>query len=145
MVGRVTMLDKMMNEVILYGGFPMRRGDVISHLDKVAKSTGEKNWLRIRDAGLLGVEQYNDMHPIAPNAEYLTLAEFEQITEAPSGTLVPPELHRKWVTAFQPSANYDVVRVRAPAPTGRKRSGGSRSAPRRKRVSDTPLMGRIRG
>ena len=76
---RPTLVDQYFNEVVSYGGFPMRRGDVITDLDKVARSTGEKHWLSIRDAGLMGNTQYNERHPLPPNTEPITLAQFYEI------------------------------------------------------------------
>ena len=80
---RPTLVDIYMNEVVSYGGFPMRRGDVITDLDKVARSTGQKNWLSIRDAGLIGNTQYNKMHPLPQDTEPITLAEFYEIIGEP--------------------------------------------------------------
>ncbi len=72
------------NEVIWYGGFPMRRGDVIKDLDKVAKSTGAKNPLSLRDAGLMGLDSYNKNHPMPPETQPITLSQFYELTN-PTG------------------------------------------------------------
>ncbi len=76
---RIRAIDTYMNEVIYYGRLPLRRGDVITDLDKVARSTGQKNWLSIRDAGLMGNQFYNDRHPVPEGTEPITLAEFYAI------------------------------------------------------------------
>jgi hypothetical protein len=77
-------MDKYMNEVIWYGGFPMRRGDVILHLDRVAqqvaRATGRKSWLSLRDAGLMGNSFYNDRHPMPEGTEPITLQQLYEIT-----------------------------------------------------------------
>ena len=78
---RQTLVDEYFNEVVSYGGFPLRRGDVITDLEEVAKSTGQKNWLRIRDAGLIGNTQFNERHPLPPGTKPITLAEFYKIIE----------------------------------------------------------------
>lgn len=76
---RPNAVDQYFNEVVSYGGFPLRRGDVIADLQEVAKSTGVKNWLSIRDAGLIGNTQYNERHPLPPGTEPITLDEFYKI------------------------------------------------------------------
>lgn len=73
------LVDKYFNEVVRYGGLPLRRGDVITDLDMVAKSTGQRNWLSIRDAGLMGLDFYNERHPLPPNTEPITLKRFYEI------------------------------------------------------------------
>lgn len=73
------LVDEYFNEVIYYGGLPLRRGDAITDLDEVAKSTGERNWLPIRDAGLMGLEFFNRRHPMPPDTEPITLDQLYQI------------------------------------------------------------------
>mgnify|MGYP001583289000 CR=1 FL=1 len=77
---RERLIDKVMNEVVWYGGLPVRYGNVCTDLEKVAKSTGEKNWLAIRDAGLMGLSSFNRQHPVPPGTEPITLAQFYSIT-----------------------------------------------------------------
>ncbi len=84
MTKRITAMDIHMNEVIWYGGFPMRRGDAIADMDKFAqecaKADGRKSWLSIRDAGLSGNYQFNERHPMPPDTEPITLKEFYELT-----------------------------------------------------------------
>ena len=81
---RETLIDKYMNQVIWYGGFPMRRGNVIHDLDKVAqevaKQDGRKSWLSLRDAGIMGSDFYNDHHPMPEGIEPISLERFYEIT-----------------------------------------------------------------
>ena len=80
---RRTLVDEHMSQVISAGGLPLRRGDYIIYLDEVAKSQDPKNWLRLRDAALLGNYQYHEMHGYPPEGtEPLTLAEFRRIVES---------------------------------------------------------------
>ncbi len=80
---RLTLLDKHMNQVIWYGGLPIRRGDMIKDLDEVAKSWDSKNWFKIREAGLLGNYQFNEKHGYPPEGTTpLTLNEFKLITKS---------------------------------------------------------------
>ena len=79
---RLTILDEYMGEVVSYGGFPMRRGDVIKDLTDVAKSVRPNNWLSIRDAGLIGLDQFNKTHPLPPGIEPISLERFNEIVRA---------------------------------------------------------------
>ena len=75
-------MTKHFDQVIWFGGFPMRRGNVYAYLEEVAKSTGEKNWLAIRDAGMMGSYQYNEKHGYPPEGtEPISLADFKKIVE----------------------------------------------------------------
>ncbi len=76
---RERLIDKVMNEVIWYGGLPMRYGDVMRDLEATAKSTGEKNWLPIREAGMMGVIQFNRSHPMPEGTEPVSYAEFQAL------------------------------------------------------------------
>jgi len=78
---RVTLMEEHLNRVVWYGGLPMHRGDVLHHLGEGARSTGEPNWLRIRDAGMLGNYQYNEQHGYPTEGTIpLTLTQFRGIT-----------------------------------------------------------------
>jgi len=78
-----TIVDEHMSQVIYAGGLPLRRGDYIAYLDEVAKSQDTHNWLRLRDASLLGNYQFNERHGYPPEGtKPLTLVEFKQIVEA---------------------------------------------------------------
>ena len=70
--------DKVFNEVYSYGGFPMRLGDIITHLDEVAKSLDKNNWFAIREAGLQGLMFHHNYKPLT-NVEPISMAEFRQI------------------------------------------------------------------
>ncbi len=115
-------LDKIMNEVIWYGGLPMRYGDVMRDLEETAKSTGEKNWLRIRDAGLVGVSQFNERYPMPEGTEPVTYAEFERLTgekeELPAPSVVPTIAELKAPTKVKRSVTK---RVRDKKASGKKR------------------------
>ena len=64
-------MNKYLNEVVSYGGLPLRKGSVILDLQKICSS----NW----DAGLMGLDAHNKMHPLPPGTEPITLAKFYQI------------------------------------------------------------------
>ena len=77
---RLTLVTEHMNQPVYYGGFILRRGDVIRHLDEVAKTWDKKNWFRLREAGLLGNYQYNEMHGYPPTHTIpISLVEFKRI------------------------------------------------------------------
>jgi len=99
---RETLVDKVMNKVVLYGGLPVRYGTMFRHLEEVAKATGEKNWMAIRDAGLMGYVQSERMHPteLPDDVEPLTYEEFEELMALPSGSEVPEPILRKWGTIY---------------------------------------------
>jgi len=99
---RETLVDKVMNEVVLYGGFPVRYGTMVKHLDEVAKSTGEKNWMAIRDAGLMGHATREKLHPtkLPEDVQPLTYEEFERITNLASGEKIPESIHKKIITMY---------------------------------------------
>ena len=81
MTKRVTLMDEHLNQVVWHGGFPVRRGDVLHHLSEIARSWDKNNWLRIRDAGMLGNYQYNKHHGYPPEGTIpLTLDQLRQIT-----------------------------------------------------------------
>lgn len=69
MARHITLIDRIMNEVIFYGGIPMRRYDVLRHAKKV-----------LGTAKPFGAE-YFAFHPKAiEGVEPWTLAEFEAQT-----------------------------------------------------------------
>jgi hypothetical protein len=77
-----TMVEQHLDRVIWFGGFPMRRGDVMTYMGEVAKSQDPKNWLRLRDAGLLGNYQYNEQHGYPPEGtEPISLSDFRKIVD----------------------------------------------------------------
>jgi hypothetical protein len=79
---RRTMVEQHLDRVIWFGGFPMRRGDVMAYMGEVAKSQDPKNWLRLRDAGLLGNYQYNEKHGYPPEGtEPISLSDFRKIVD----------------------------------------------------------------
>jgi len=73
--------NEYMSETICYGGLPVRRGDAYLDLQKFAQSQRKDNWMPLRDAGIMGLEQGNRLNPrYAPNDEPLSLTEFYGIT-----------------------------------------------------------------
>lgn len=80
MAKRQTLMDKHLNQVVWFGGLPIRRGDMITYLDEQAKELDKDNWFRIREAGMLGNYQFNEKHGYPPEGtEPYTLAEFRMI------------------------------------------------------------------
>ncbi len=73
---RPTIVDEFFNQVVWYGGLPMRLGDVVKDMDAVAKTWDAKNWMRIRDAGLMGLFQFNKDHPVSPEVAPISYEEF---------------------------------------------------------------------
>jgi len=63
---RLTLVNEHMNQVIWAGGLPIRRGDYIAILDEFAKEQDPQNWLRLRDAVLMGNYQFNKKHGYPP-------------------------------------------------------------------------------
>lgn len=106
---RETLTDKVMNEVVIYGGFPVRYGTLFRHLDEVAKEIVKKNpsenAMGIRDAGLMGFCQRERMHPteLPDDVEPLTYEEFKEAIEIPAGSRVPEHILRKWETIYPDS------------------------------------------
>ena len=84
MAKKLTMTDEYYNEVLWYGGFPLRQGDIIRDLDtvaqQVAKANGLKSWIGLRDMGIIGNQQFNDRHPMPEGTQPITLEEFYRIT-----------------------------------------------------------------
>ncbi len=77
---RLNAVQQHLNQVVWFGGQPLRRGDVMLYLEEVAKTYDAKNWLRIRDAGMLGNYQFNEKHGYPPEGtEPLSLAEFKKV------------------------------------------------------------------
>ena len=75
-------MDKHMSQVVWFGGLPIRRGDMITYMDEVAKSQDKDNWFRIREAGVLGNYQFNEQHGYPPEGTTpLSLAEFRRIVD----------------------------------------------------------------
>ena len=101
-VKRVTVVDEVMNKVVLYGGLPIRYGTMIAHMDEVAKSLDPENWFKIREAGLSGWYSRELRHPteLPADVQPLTLDELKQVTEAPSGEKIPHDLWVKVVSAY---------------------------------------------
>ncbi len=80
MAKRQTLMDEHLNQVVWFGGLPIRRGDMMTYLTEVAQEQDYDNWLRIRDAGMLGNYQFNERHGYPPEGiEPLTLSEFRMI------------------------------------------------------------------
>ena len=77
---RMRAIDEVLNEVYLYGGFPLRLGDIITDMDKTAKQLDKNNWFSIREAGLAGLMRFNRWHPLE-GAEPISLERFYEITE----------------------------------------------------------------
>ena len=90
------------SEIINYGGMPVRFSTAAVHLEKVAKSTGKKDWMGLRDAGLMGLTQRMRRHPdeFPDDVQPLTLDELELVTNLPSGKKVPEQIWRKWITMY---------------------------------------------
>lgn len=78
-----------LSQVVWFGGFPMRRGNVMSYLEEVAKSQDKDNWFRIREAGMLGNYQYNERHGYPPEGtEPISLADFKKIVDKDDSTVL---------------------------------------------------------
>lgn len=92
-----SVLEKVAGKVIIYGGFPVRYPTAVRHLDEVARSTGEKNWMAIRDAGLVGLSQ-SKQPDLPDDVQPLTYEEFKTVINLPSGEKVPPAIWEKWIT-----------------------------------------------
>jgi len=138
-----TLLDKVMDEVVVYGGLPVRYGTMVRHLDEVAKSTGEKNWMAIRDAGLMGHRQRERMHPteLPEDVEPLTYEEFELVTNLPNGKEIPGEIFRKMITIYPREERWRFGRT-APRKLGSSRvARKSKSKSRRKSRNVSGLRG----
>lgn len=107
------------DKVVLYGGLPVRYSTVVRHLDEVARATGEKDWMKVRDAGLMGFRQSEARQKIElpEDVEPLTYDEFKKVINLPSGARVPKAIHRKWITIHP---KEDRGRFKAKKPTKEK-------------------------
>lgn len=101
-IRKPNIMDEVMNEVVIYGGFPVRYSTMLQHLQDVAKSSGEKNWLPIAHAGEMGWRHWRERHPykLEDDVEPLTYEEFEKVTNLPSGTKVTEAILKKWITIY---------------------------------------------
>lgn len=88
------------SEVIWYGGLPVRYSTAAVHLEEMAKGTGKKNWMAIRDAGLIGLENYNKRNPMPAEADPLTLKEFKMVADLPPKGEIPKEIYKKLISAY---------------------------------------------
>lgn len=113
---RETAMDRIMNQVTLYGGIPVRYGTMIQDMDNKAKEADPKNWFKIREAGLMGHDQAERLHPykFPDDVEPLTLKEFETLTNLKSGEKVPDEIHRKWITMYPKEERYRFEESKGP-------------------------------
>lgn len=50
-----------LNEIVLYGGIPTKRIDMIADLERKAKKLDPANWLRLRDIYLVGHESQTEL------------------------------------------------------------------------------------
>lgn len=96
MAERQTLVDKHLNQVVWFGGLPIRRGDMITYLTEQAKELDKDNWFRIREAGMLGNYQFQEKHGYPPEGtEPYTLAEFKLIIgDTESATKVKKQARR---------------------------------------------------
>jgi len=89
------------NDIILYGGVPVRYSTAVRDLDEKARATGEKDWMKIRDAGLIGLSQFSERHgPLPDDVQPLTYDEFQIVSGLKSGEQVPREVFEKWITMY---------------------------------------------
>lgn len=78
---KMTVVDEMMNRKVLYGGLPVRYSTVVKHMGEVAKSQDPKDWMRLRDAGLIGFDQGLRLHPERVLPDDATVLSYEQFVE----------------------------------------------------------------
>jgi hypothetical protein len=97
-----TITDRVMNRVTLYGGVPVRYGDMVQDMDRKAKEYDSVNWMQVRDAGLAGHDRYEITRPFSFPADVqpLTLQELEIVTNLGPDDKVPPEIWAKWITMY---------------------------------------------
>ena len=140
MTKRKTMMQEVFDRVVVYGGLPVRYGTVFRYLEDVAKATGEKNWMAIRDAGLMGFQSSERLRPyeLPEDVEPLTYDEFKQVVDLPSGASVPEHIYRKMMTMYPKSVHENVSIAARTVHTPRKRVA-------RKIKSTSRTTGGVRG
>jgi len=133
------------NKVVVYGGLPVRYSTMARHLQevaqKIAKAEGRKDWMGLRDAGLMGHSQAERMHPteLPDDVEPLTYDEFELVTNLPNGKEIPSEIFRKMITIYPKEERWRFG-VAVPRRLESSRVAG-KSKPRRKSHSSPSLRG----
>jgi len=127
------------NKVVVYGGLPVRYSTMARHLQevaqKIAKAEGRKDWMGLRDAGLMGHRQRERMHPteLPEDVEPLTYEEFELVTNLPNGKEIPGEIFRKMITIYPREERWRFGRT-APRKLGSSRVA-RKSKPKSRRKS----------
>lgn len=116
------------DDVVVYGGIPVRFSTVVRHLDKVAQSVAKQDKkasaVDIREAGIKGFMQ-SPQHELPDDVRPLTYEEFETVAGLPSGAKMPRAIWEKWITMYP-----EEVRQRLRGDSAPKRKRKTKSPPR---------------